>query len=306
MLRLSLIIQVVSMPGPAQTSLYSRYLLLLLLIISGSLGAVTGGLPMVVRYPDEGTVWPTYLYRYELIKQILETTRSEYGDYRLEPYRAKDPGVKRQAMLISEGDQINLLWASPGTAIANANVIPIPVDILKGTLSSRICLTNRMSRSKLNAVTDIKTLKNIRIGQGAGWADVEIYTFNKIPTVLSSSFAGLFGMLATNRFECIAFGIDEINYIYSEKTQEMPMLEIDKTFLIYYDFPVHFYVSAKYPELAERFKKGMLKLQMNGEFDRLFDHFYQDKLKGLNLNARRVICLKSPFVPLEKQCLHNL
>lgn len=260
--------------------------------------------PMIIKYPNNGTHLPTFLYRFELIELLLKETKTEYGDYHIAVYDGSDPGVKRQALLISQGEQINVLWASPGTAIANADVIVIPVDILQGMLGHRICLINRSNSSVFDAVTDLNSLRQIRLGQGLGWSDVEIYSFNKIPTILPPTFEGLFGMLATKRFDCLPLGIDEINSIYESKVTTIPMLGIEQSLQIYYDFPIYLYVSAKYPRIAERLKAGMKKIQANGKLDRLFKRYFHGIHDNLHLNKRRVICLKSPYLPLDKQCLN--
>jgi hypothetical protein len=72
--------------------------------------------------------------------------------------------------------------------------------------------------------------------------------------------------------------------------------------LIYYDLPIYIYVSPQYPKLAGRLKKGLQKVIANGDFDRLFEHYFYDKIVALNLKERRVICLKSPYFPIDKQC----
>lgn len=106
--------------------------------------------PMVVRYHlRPGLTDAHNAYQFELIKQTLEVTKEEYGNYSIEPYSLA-PNAKRQAILISEGDLLNIHWASPGTPIATANVIPIPVDILQGLLGYRVCLVNKNAPSRFD------------------------------------------------------------------------------------------------------------------------------------------------------------
>lgn len=280
----------------------SQWLVFIVLMISNPLSWAKE-ITMVIKYPKfEGISEERQSYRLELIKLILERTKAEYGDYRLERYIGQDPGAKRQAILVSNGDAINMVWSSPGTVIAKAGVIPIPIDILRGLLGHRVCLINHNNKLNFNAITDVNSLQSIRIGQGLGWTDIAIYNFNNITPISASTFDGLVGMLAANRFDCAPLGINEIEDIYKEKRSDMPMLSIEPSLLIYYDFPVYFYVSARYPRIAERIKKGLQTIHNSGEFDRLFDRYYHDKFKALNVKERRVICLKSPYLPEDKQC----
>src|SRR6478752_4830037 len=58
-----------------------------------------------------------YDYSYELMQLILEETKAEYGDYRIEPY-VTELDAKRQAVLLTQGELINLSGTSSGTAVA--------------------------------------------------------------------------------------------------------------------------------------------------------------------------------------------
>lgn len=242
-----------------------------------------------------------YDYAYELMRLILEETKAEYGDYRIEAY-VTELDAKRQAVLLTQGDLINLSGNSSGTVVAGSESIRIPFDIYRGLLGRRVCLTNGGSATRFDSVTDLNSLKNIRVGQSKGWADIEIYNFNKLPLVQASTFEGLLGMLIAGRFECLALGINEIGSIYESNRGKMPKLQIEKSLLLYYEYPFYFYISAKYPKLAERFKVGMEKIQANGEFDQLFIFYFRKNLDALNIKSRRVICLQSPFIDKKTQC----
>lgn len=268
-----------------------------------SLPGTASNTVMVIKYPAGGAADKRLglNYAYELIQLILTQTTAEYGDYRVEPYVA-ELDEKRQAVLMMQGDLINLSGSSSGTAVARSGSIQIPYDIYRGLLGHRICLTNSDSKTQVNAITDLNSLKKIRIGQSMGWADSEIYNFNKLSLILASTFDGLLAMLAAGRYECLALGVTEIQKIYENSHAQMPKLEIEKNLLIYYEYPFYFYISAKYPEIAERFKMGMKKILDNGEFDRLFSRYFSQNLDSLNIKSRRVICLQSPFMNKKIQC----
>jgi hypothetical protein len=258
---------------------------------------------MVIKYPKfENELDARHQYQRELIKLILEQTRAEFGDYKIEQTLSNNSGVKRHAILIGQGEQINLLWNSPGTVIAHANVIPIPVDILRGLLGYRICLISRNNRVDFSSLTDVTSLQKISIGQGRGWSDVDIFHFNNIDLVLSPTLDSLLGMVAANRFDCLLLGAAEIEGIYQENIATMHMLTIEPSLAVYYDFPTYFYISEKFPKIAERFLKGMNMIQENGEFEQLFNRYYKNALEKLNMKSRHTICLRSPYLPLANQC----
>lgn len=252
---------------------------------------------MEVRYYDRGLRDARHAYKFELIRAILEATRPEYGDYTIIPF-VEEPSAKRQSLLISEGKILNLLWAAPGTAIAQGDVISIPVDILRGLLGFRVCLVNPANFP----MAPIESLNQIQIAQGLNWADVEIYKHNGIVPQQGPTFESLFEMLAAKRYHCLPLGADEVMYTWREKKALYPFLTLEPGLLIYYEYPIYLHVSKRQPKLAERVALGLTKLQKTGEFERLFNKHHAADVAQLNLTKRRVFCLKSPYLPPEDQC----
>lgn len=257
--------------------------------------------PMTVSYLKLTDFEVHYAYRYQLIERALELTRAEYGDYQYAPFSSQSTSV-RYAQLLSEGVRLNLLWASPGTPISKANAIVIPIDILKGMLGYRACLINSNQVSSLNFVTDRVSFEKIKFGQ-AQWPDRAVYKANQLTEVDAPSFDALFKMLSAQRFDCIPLGVDEIEQVYSDKKKTYPFLAIDPHLLIYYHYPVYLYVSKKNPELAQRLKLGLQKMQVNGEFNQLFVKYHAEHLARLNLKARKLMCLSTPYTSEQGECV---
>lgn len=256
--------------------------------------------PMIVSHLQLTGYGAHYAYRYQLIKDALEITRTEFGDYKLAPYKSVSTSV-RYGQLISEGKHLNVLWASPGTPIASAEVIEIPVDILNGLLGYRVCLINQDVATDLSKVKDAQGLASIKIGQ-ALWPDRAIYHANQLVTVDAPNFDSLFMMLSAQRFDCIALGADEVVRIYETRKAQYPFLAIDSHVLIHYYYPVYLYVSKLHPLLAQRIALGLSKMKNNGDFDRLFYKFHSESLDRLQLQKRNLICLKSPYQQEHDQC----
>lgn len=258
--------------------------------------------PMVVSYLKLDDFDAHYRYRYQLIERALELTRPEFGDYQYRSHVSQSTST-RYAQLLGEGKQLNLLWASPGTPIASANVIPIPIDIVKGLLGYRVCLINKNATTDLGFVTDLNNFKTIKFGQ-AQWPDRAIYKANQLIEIDAPTFDNLFKMLGALRFDCIPLGIDEIQQVYEDKKTEYPFIAIDSHLLIYYHYPVYLYVSKKSPELAQRIKLGLQKMQNNGEFNQLFARYHAESLAKLELKKRKLICLKSPYTVEQGECVY--
>ncbi len=252
-----------------------------------------------VMYYNRGELDARHSYKYELIRQALEVSRPEFGDYQIIPY-AMEPSPKRQSHLLSEGKKINILWGSPGTPLASGDAIEIPIDILNGLLGYRVCLTNGSSELWPQMRTP-EDLQQLRIGQGLNWGDIGVYKYNGINPLQSTNFEGLFDMLGAKRFDCLPLGADEALFTYRRHKADFPQLQIDSHYLIHYEYPLYFYVSKSAPLLAERIQLGLQKLQKSGAFNKLFKYYLAADLRELNLAQRKLICLKSPYMPAEQQ-----
>ncbi len=263
--------------------------------------SATSANPMVIKYHDSNAYDYHHAYHFELIRHILEVTRPEFGDYTVEPY-SQAPTAKRQASLLNEGKLLNVHWAPPGTEIALADVSPIPVDILNGLQGYRVCMINAQAAVNFTAINDVQSLKNLRIAQGSSWAELPLYHFNGITPMEPPILGGLYPMLGLKRFDCIPLGVNEITTLHELEKTRYPFLAIEPSLLIVYDFPIYFYVSKKFPEIAKRFELGLKKLVNNGEFEKLFSEYHEKNLTQLNLTKRKIICLKSPFISVQRQC----
>lgn len=256
---------------------------------------------LVVRYGIPNGHEFLHDYKIELIREALEITRPEFGHYEISVIKGENPNDRRKALLINEGKLINLVWANPGSVISKGNVIEIPVDILRGLLGYRICLKNADTASLKN-VKSLQDLMKIKIGQSEEWPDVSIYKANHIKPVLTPGLGSLFDMLGYKRFDCLPFGANEVAHILEAKKQQYPFLAIDDQLLIYYKFPIYFYVSNAHPKVARRIEMGLKKLEANGDFDALFRLHHEQDLKQLNLRSRHLVCLESPLIDQAGQC----
>lgn len=254
---------------------------------------------MVVRYYNRGALDARHAYKFELIEKALEITRPEYGDYLIKPYKLQ-PSAKRQSIMMNEGKQLNLIWGSPGTHHAQGDVVAIPIDILRGLLGYRICLITNSTKS-LNNIKRLEDLQALRIGQTIDWADIAIYQNNGINPIEASTYESMFEMLSFNRFDCLALGANEVMLAYREKKLTYKDFAIDPKLLISYEYPIYFYISKKFPKLAERIKLGLERMQKNGEFDQLFYKHFAKDLEILALGKRNIICLQSPYLEPNKQ-----
>lgn len=278
--------------------------LVICLIISTVIPGASQGAdtePMVVSYHRSEGYDSQNQFQFELIERAMEVTHSEFGAFVLRPYGGA-PTAKRQSILMSEGKLMNIQWASPGTPIAQAEVIPIPINILRGLLGLRICLINQSDLPRFAQIQTLDDLRQIKIGQGQDWTDTLIYRSNQVPLFESAGLTQLFPLLATHRIDCLPLGANEIGVKYAEQQPLHPNMTIEPALLLYYNFPTYLYISKNHPKLAQRTLAGLQILKASGEYDRMFWRYFAKQLAPLDLHKRRIICLKSPYILEPEQC----
>lgn len=263
--------------------------------------ALSPATSMVIKYHFSERGDYHHGYNVELIRRILEITLPEFGEFQIQTY-SQAPMARRQALLLNQGELMNVQWASPGIDIAKAEVIEIPIDILRGLQGYRVCMINAQAGIDFSQIRDLESLKTIRLGQGVGWSELAIYYANGIRPLEPPNLTGLYPMLGFKRIDCIPLGINEIDSIIEREHKAFPFLAIEPSLLIYYELPIYFYVSKKYPEIAKRFELGLRKLKASGEFEQLFQKHHLQNIQSLKLQNRKLICLKSPLSRNQHQC----
>lgn len=87
--------------------------------------------------------------------------------------------------------------------------------------------------------------------------------------------------------------------MYEDRASKCEGLIIEQNILLFYPFPLVFYVNPALPKMAERIEQGMQSLTSSGKLDTIFNAHYGKITEQLNLNSRRVFVLDNPLVPDE-------
>ncbi len=100
-------------------------------------------------------------------------------------------------------------------------------------------------------------------------------------------------MLNSERFLTFNRGINEILIESEVFGSAYPNLTFDKHIALFTYLPNYFFVSPKYPILAKRITNGLHKLHNNGELDKLFDEYFGQYIKKINLENRRFFYIEN-------------
>ncbi len=239
-------------------------------------------------------------YKYQLLELLLNKTKEEYGDYRIDLAEAESQ--ERVIRMVIDGD-LDLIMTTTSKE-REERLIPIRIPIYKGLYGFRIFMINKSDQFKFDAIKNEKEIKQLTAGQGIHWPDYEILKANGYKVTGPARHTLLFDMLAGKRFDYFPRGIHE------------PWLELkqhpDKDFIIEerlclsYPSPGYIFVSPKNRKLAERLEKGFLMSMEDGTFDQLFHNHpdIKETLEKAHLNSRQIFYLRNPLLtketPLDK------
>lgn len=246
--------------------------------------------------PGGNQPWSFTAYEFAVLQEVLERTRSDYGTYEIQPF-AQDVSIARAVQLAIEGRLVNILAAGVGLPALERDMIPVPFPIDKGLLGYRISLIDRGDQDSFARVNNIEDLRHLRIGQGTGWADVQVYEYNRIPVETAPDYKSLFSMLLHGRFDLFPKGLSEIDKDLADYGKDYPAVAVEQHILLHYPFCDVFYVSQSSPGLGERLTAGLERMAADGSFDALFAKHFGKTLAELNLRQRVVIELENPFLP---------
>lgn len=232
-------------------------------------------------------------YTEHLLREILNRTTEKFGPYELQ-YSAT-PMEHRQRILLEmkRGELINIaVQATQPDWERELPVIRIPID--KGIASYRIFLIDQKKQAAFSAITDVKRLKEMRLGVGRSWTSQSIYAANGFNVVTGNSYEDLFWMVSEKRFDFFPRAIYEAIPEQLTRKQKIPGLVVEKSLALYFPLPRYFFVSPRFPHLSQRIEAGLEMLLKDGSFDRLFMEYHGDLIKQTDLCSRRIFNLVNP------------
>lgn len=242
----------------------------IVLVIASSLSTVSAAEPLQVAITGDGkanNLDPSDFFE-QLLVLALDKTRASDGDYIL-IHNAHGGGIARDRAMVIAGVGIDVMWAS-ATREREEQMRVVPVDLLKDLNNFRVLLINKGAQPLFSQVQTLNDLKKFTVGSGEHWTDGMIMKDNGFNVVATSSYFGLFKMLAARRFHFISRGLHEIGY--DTETYKGYDLVKEESLLLSYDKPIPycFFVNKTNSKLADRLERGLKIAQQDGSFDKLF------------------------------------
>jgi ABC-type amino acid transport substrate-binding protein len=240
-----------------------------------------------------------YLYHWEILKAALEKTNKEFGPYRM--ISSKVMTEKRQLSELQESTGEITVMYQVTTQELESTLLPVRIPVDKNFGGYRVMLIRAEDQKKMNDIRTIDDFRELSIGQGYGWIDVDILKHNGFRIVTGSNYEGLFKMLANKRFDVFSRSAIEVQEEYEKRKAVLKDLRVEDSLLLYFPLPMYFWFTKNKDgsRLAQRVEKGMRTMIADGSYDELFKKYHGTKAEKLHLKKRRVFVLENPFLVSE-------
>ena len=238
-------------------------------------------------------------YEREVLEAALSATVVSHGQWQLQEDLTDYPLAADEASVFrSKGFDIF------GTVAGNAKLADekktlIPLPLMKGLLGYRILIIRAEDKAKFAAIKSAQQLQKLRMGIPKTWADAELFRHNGYMVEEKGSFDDLFERLENNEFDYVTFGANEVSGVFSERAAASGKLVVESSLVVFYPFPLVFYVNPDNKILAERVTSGLQAISSNGVLDTIFKRYFDADLIAVDLPSRTMIRLKNPILPSE-------
>ncbi|MBW7565337.1 transporter substrate-binding domain-containing protein [Chromobacterium subtsugae] len=226
----------------------------------------------------------------ELLNGALAHTDKRYGPALARP--SLEPMNKnRQLLSLTQGQGLTLMWGSISRELQQ-KTLPVYIPLRKGLLGYRIALIRRDRQDEFNRTASLADLKKFSLGQGRGWADVDILRGAGFH-VITNEYPQLFGMIEARRIDLFPRGINEVYAEYAAHRDQTPSLAVEAHLALHYANPYYFYVAKDNAALAQRLEQGLRLMMRDGSFDEIFWRYNGQAIRQADLAHRGIIEIPS-------------
>jgi len=238
------------------------------------------------------------VYEREVLQAILETTETEWGEIGIEESVEEYPGDDEALVFTKKGHDLFVTIAG-NQKFQEGDMIVIPHLLTKNLLGYRVPIIRKEDAGLFNNISEHEDIQKLEHGIPETWSDATIFRHNGYNVVEEGNFDDIFDRLENGLFDYSAYGANEVLGVYENRASTREGLIIDQNVLLFYPFPLVFYINPDLPELAQRIDEGMQMIISSGRLDEIFEDHYGDIVGQLNLDGRRLFVLENPLIPDE-------
>jgi ABC-type amino acid transport substrate-binding protein len=251
-----------------------------------------------VRFWNGNKTTARQAYEHALLDACLNVTQEQFGDYSLLTNDVNYPAAEDEAKVFETGCDV-LVTVAGNVKFENKPKIVIHKPLAKGLLGYRLLIVRQETLSVFQSLNTLSELQAFSIGIPATWADAELFRQNGFKVVERGTLEDIFKRLQHKEFDFIALGANEIEDVFIDYAEPLKDLSIEPTKMIYYHFPLVFYVHPSKQALAHRLEVGLADIMENGQYEALFNAHHGDVVSRLHLNKRQIFTLQNALLPAD-------
>lgn len=237
-------------------------------------------------------------YELALLQACLKVTNEEFGAVDLHVNNTDYPHAHDEANVFASGTDI-LVTVAGNVKFKDRQKLVIPRPLTKGLLGYRLLMVREDSLVKFSQISTPEQLQMLTVGIPETWADADLFRHNRYKVIEQGTLDNLFFQLKEGTFDYVALGVNEIEEIFNQRVVPIGGINIEPSLMLYYPFPLVFYVSPSKPSLAQRVNTGLKQMIANGGFEQLFINHHGDVVHRLDLLNRKIFGLSNPALPVE-------
>ena len=246
--------------------------------------------PTIVKYPASDSN-PYYYKRVKYFVEMLDLALSK-SDHPYDLQKLAWPFMnetRSRTNIAAKAYDVHWLNAQQSY---ESELEPIRIPLCKGLTGWRILFIRPESQRAFSNIKNVNDLRKYTAGHGNDWPDAIRYESLDLPQKLSGSWKGLFNMLKQNRIDYLSRSALEI---YDEEDAFPDLnLKVESQLVIHYPAAYYFYVNKNNKQLANDIRVGLERAIADGSFDKMFNRYFSERIKRLDLDNRRMIPISLP------------
>lgn len=234
-------------------------------------------------------------YIENLMVRALRISQEKYGPFIINRLKIDLPS-HWVLHALEKGDLINLSVAMTSKEL-ESKAIPVRIPVRMGIFKYRLLVVHKDNLKQFQSITNLTQLKELPVGLKRGWTIRSILEALDFNIVEADSYDMIFEMLHNKSFDYTIRGIHEAYDELRMRKRFFDDLVIEPDILLHMPAPSYFFVSPKYPRIAERMEYGLEKMVESGELKELFEQAFSKYIDVLDLKNRRIIDVGNALMP---------
>jgi hypothetical protein len=251
-----------------------------------------------VRFWNGNKTTARQAYEQALLDACLKATQEQFGDYSLLTDYVNYPVAEDEGKVLETACDV-LVTVAGNVKFENKPKIVIHKPLAKGLLGYRLLIVRKDALTVFQSLNKLSELQSFSTGIPATWADAELFRQNSFKVVERGTLDDIFMRLQRKEFDFIALGANEIEEVFVDYAEPLKTLTIEPTKMIYYHFPLVFYINPCKRELAKRLEVGLANIIENGQYEALFNAHHGEVVSRLHLNKRQIFTLQNALLPAD-------